>query len=416
MEQRTFKSRTMAQALADLKRELGPSAVIISVRQPKTPGGFVEVVARAETSGSFAPRTREGFTPINLGAKPAANPSPAKAPPAETPLAHRTTAQAAVAPAITPTAEAALRAELAELRSMLAKALSDRAQAAPEHDLTGPLAREHEALRRAGLSSDRVAALCAAVRDDLRREELADPAIVRLAIRRAVEAYFPPADRLPTPARLAVVGPPGAGKTTLLAKMAAYYRFSASRRVAVLSLDDRRLGALEQTRLFARALGIPFLAGPTAQAAADAAEGLAPEHDLILIDTPGLSAREHAMADDLARRLDAAGAAERHAVIPASWHPEAIRGFLQTAAPLRPTHALPTRFDELAAPAGLFELLTQRTLPVRFISEGGSVPDGLSATTPADLAERLLGRLLEPPSGTDVADRSGAQPPSRVGL
>lgn len=419
MEQRTFKSRTMAQALADLKRELGPGAVIISVRQPTSPEGFVEVVARAEAPPSPHSRASDAFTPINLGARPAA-PIAAPSKPTPTPAAAASPARpesAAPRNATTsPTGEVALRAELAELRAMLARALAERAPSAPRHDLTGPLAHAHDALLHAGLPADRAASLCAAVRDDLRREELADPAIVRLALRRAVESLFPPAARLPSTARLALIGPPGAGKTTLLAKLAAHYRFSAGRRVAVLSLDDRRLGALEQTRLYARALGVPFLAGPTAQAVAEAVEGLAAEHDLILIDTPGLSAGEQAMADDLARRLDAAGTTERHAALPVSWHPAAIRAFLETAAPACPTHAIPTRLDELVSPADLIELLARSSLPTRFVSEGGTVPDGLHATSPADLAERLLGRILDPSSGTDVAEQPAARPPSRVGL
>ena len=92
MEQRTFKSRTMAQALADLKRELGPGAIIISVRQPTSPGGFVEVVARAETPPSPHSRAFDAFTPINLGTRPAA-PIAAPAKPTATPAAAASPAQ-----------------------------------------------------------------------------------------------------------------------------------------------------------------------------------------------------------------------------------------------------------------------------------------------------------------------------------
>ncbi len=55
-----------------------------------------------------------------------------------------------------------------------------------------------------------------------------------------------PAEDPNRPLRLAFVGPTGVGKTTTIAKLAARYALELNRSVAVITMDARRIGALEQ--------------------------------------------------------------------------------------------------------------------------------------------------------------------------
>ncbi|MDX8403355.1 MAG: GTP-binding protein, partial [Mariprofundaceae bacterium] len=60
-------------------------------------------------------------------------------------------------------------------------------------------------------------------------------------------------------ATVLLVGPSGAGKTTLLAKLATHYSLKGVR-VAVLSTDVNRMGGTEMLKSYSDILGIPFFA------------------------------------------------------------------------------------------------------------------------------------------------------------
>ncbi|MGQ9569999.1 MAG: hypothetical protein ACUVUQ_03980, partial [Thermodesulfovibrionales bacterium] len=54
-----------------------------------------------------------------------------------------------------------------------------------------------------------------------------------------------------------LVGPTGVGKTTTIAKLAAN-SIKIGKKVAIISLDTYRIGAIEQMRIYSRIMGIPF--------------------------------------------------------------------------------------------------------------------------------------------------------------
>src|ERR1039457_4360206 len=56
----------------------------------------------------------------------------------------------------------------------------------------------------------------------------------------------------------ALVGPPGSGKTTTLVKLAVNYGLAARRPVLLLSLDTHRVAAADQLRSYAAILGVGF--------------------------------------------------------------------------------------------------------------------------------------------------------------
>ncbi len=60
------------------------------------------------------------------------------------------------------------------------------------------------------------------------------------------------------------VGPPGAGKTTTVAKIAAQERARRGARLRLVSADGFRVGAVEQLRLYADIIGAPFAAARSA--------------------------------------------------------------------------------------------------------------------------------------------------------
>jgi flagellar biosynthesis protein FlhF len=72
------------------------------------------------------------------------------------------------------------------------------------------------------------------------------------------------------------VGPPGAGKTTTLAKIAAQARVRRGSRYSFVAADGFRVGAVEQLRLYADILGAPFAVARTAHELEDALKARRP--------------------------------------------------------------------------------------------------------------------------------------------
>lgn len=83
------------------------------------------------------------------------------------------------------------------------------------------------------------------------------------------------------------IGPTGSGKTTTLAKVAALYR-DVGRSVGIITLDSYRVGAWEQVKAFADALGLPAVKVSAEDEVLTAKDRLAAV-DYILVDTMGLS-------------------------------------------------------------------------------------------------------------------------------
>ncbi len=127
-------------------------------------------------------------------------------------------------------------------------------------------------------------------------------------------AEFPVSDACPR--RSAFVGGPGAGKTTLAAKLAAREVMRQGRRVALLSLDDRRICGADELRSCAAALRVPFAAARSVEEAASALQGWL-HLDWVLIDTAGAGPAEKTRREETLGRLSALGCREIHLVVPA---------------------------------------------------------------------------------------------------
>src|SRR5882672_8028782 len=97
----------------------------------------------------------------------------------------------------------------------------------------------------------------------------------------------------------AVVGPTGVGKTTTIAKLAARFALRHGvRNVALVSTDGYRIGAREQLLTFARIIGVPMHVAADARELGDVLDSLAPRK-LVLIDTAGMSRLDLKLAEQL---------------------------------------------------------------------------------------------------------------------
>ena len=187
------------------------------------------------------------------------------------------------------------------------------------------------------------------------------------------------------PLTIALVGPTGAGKTTTIAKLATGARQFPDWTVGLLTLDGHRPGAIEQLHTYAEQARLPLevVYGP---AEVPGALRRLARCDAILVDTPGRSRGATALAAQWDEILRVIAADEVHLVVPASLRPDlasAVRADVRAAGV---THALLTKLDDVPGDHGLAELAAALALPLRWVTDGPSVPDDLHPGVPRVLA------------------------------
>jgi flagellar biosynthesis protein FlhF len=195
------------------------------------------------------------------------------------------------------------------------------------------------------------------------------------------------------PLTVAIVGPTGVGKTTTLAKLAAQYRLRKRCRVGVITVDTYRIAAVEQLRTYADLMDLPMEVVGTPREMRGAVarmQGL----DLLLIDTAGRSPRDAVQLQELRTMLAEAQPDETHLVLSTVADLGHLRKSLQTFAAVGATDVVLTKLDEATSPGVLYEFLRKCPLPMRYVTAGQNVPDDIALANPTRVARWLVGLEL----------------------
>jgi len=168
-------------------------------------------------------------------------------------------------------------------------------------------------------------------------------------------------------------GPSGCGKSTLIAKLAAHYSMKGIR-VALLSTDTERMGGLDILKAYAGTLGIDF---HPVRKAADAAPMLARTQSaqLLLIDTEGWSPRRDASLKRQAGMWEALHCNRRFLLIPANMDEEDGMQQLKHPAVSNMTDIAFSRLDETQKPGKIVNWSFASGLPMSYCSFGPEVPE-----------------------------------------
>ncbi len=194
---------------------------------------------------------------------------------------------------------------------------------------------------------------------------------------------------------LAFVGPTGVGKTTTLAKIAARL-VRSGRRVALVSTDTYRVGALEQLAAYGELLQAPVrMARDPSELAAIAAES--GNVDALLIDTTGRSPSDALALEQLAQSLDSArqrAPLETYLVLAASASREALTSAARSFASAKATATILTKLDETKAPGPAVEIGSACGAGLLFLCNGQDVSSHLARASADVCADLILrGRL-----------------------
>jgi flagellar biosynthesis protein FlhF len=391
MKIKRYTAVSMRAALALVRAEQGPDAVILSSRRGED---GIEVIAAVDYDEAlFIAATRQptGATQTapaaetsaaELSAAPVPAPSRAVEPP---PVAARTTAPAM--PAASPTrgraapavmrpdlGYVAMQRELRDLRQLMETGLAGMTW--NDKRLREPLkARILEELSAMDIAPDVAMALA-----DLapRRTTLENPSHIPLAL---LAKHLPIVEDLSSISGgvMAVVGPTGAGKTTTIAKLAARWCMRhGSQDLALVSTDSYRIGARDQLLTYARILGAPMHAANSGKDLARVLEKLKSKK-LILIDTAGMGPHDVRLSEQLAALQLGAARARVLLALPAQGEAHALEEIVQAFAPLTPVACILTKVDEAASLGAVISTTLRHKLKIAYVCDGQQVPEDLHA-------------------------------------
>lgn len=345
MRLKTFTASTMKEAIAVVRQEMGPDAIIVSAYE-RPRGRGVEV--RAAVDGSRQ-------APVQPEAKakaPAPRPSPAPPPAPEPQSAIAQLARRRVGP---PSAKRSPKSYETALRASLAY---------------------H------GLDDTRMDAFV----DAARKFEGSDPSEALAGALDARLSFTP----LPIKPRRPVmlIGGPGVGKTVTTAKLAARARL-ANEPVAVITTDTLRSGAIEQLGKLLSLMGTKLLSADSPETLEAALARGAKAEAAIFIDTPGTNPFALGERRDL-RRFLAAGEIEPVLVLAAGSDAAEIADQAKLFAEIGVRRFIMTRLDAARRLGGLLAAADEVKLGIAHVSLSPYISEPLSQLSAASLARILI--------------------------
>lgn len=202
------------------------------------------------------------------------------------------------------------------------------------------------------------------------------------------------------PRIIVLLGPTGVGKTTTIAKIAALFGYNENKvmnkNVGMVTLDTFRVGAFEQSKAFARALGL------SCEKARDEKEFYTvleayKDKDLILVDTLGKSPKDTTLAVRLKTMLSVLPKNETkcYLVVSASMKSSDISSALEQFSTFSPRSLIVTKIDETKTIGNVLSISDDRKLSLLFITDGQLVPQDIHPVSSSFVLSMLKGFSID---------------------
>lgn len=195
-----------------------------------------------------------------------------------------------------------------------------------------------------------------------------------------------------------LVGPTGVGKTTTLAKLAARYSqiLPEKKKVGIITLDDYRIGAMEQLAWYARKMRISIDSVSESDDFINKIEALS-YCDYILIDTAGHSQHDREKINELKRfirndeyKIDVT------LVLSASTKYEDLKDAYNAFGELGVDTFIFSKLDEARGLGNIFSLVYETKKPISYLTIGQEVPSDVVVADNMYLADCLISGFFYP--------------------
>ena len=191
---------------------------------------------------------------------------------------------------------------------------------------------------------------------------------------------------------LALVGPTGVGKTTTIAKIAANLSLKLKKSVALITVDNFRIGAVEQLKTYAEIVDIPLRVAST-PAELEHIIYECRDYEYVFVDSMGRSQFDDDQIGDLMKFLEVSPLIKVALVLSMSSNHMEMMDTYDRYAKLLPEYLIFTKLDETRYFGPLVNLPIKKKTPLMLLSKGQNVPDDMEVPDGKKIAGMILNEI-----------------------
>ncbi len=190
---------------------------------------------------------------------------------------------------------------------------------------------------------------------------------------------------------VALVGPTGVGKTTTTAKLAAIYSIMKGHDVGLVSIDAYRIAAFEQLKTYADIINLPIKLATSPQEAREAVDSFEGK-EIVFVDTVGRSPTHQIHMAELKAYVSSLNPDEVHLALTSTTKYQDLLKVIDEYGELSVTNLIFTKVDETTSLDSLVNIAYTTRYPISYFGIGQDVPDDIE---PASI-DRIVDFMLNP--------------------
>ncbi|MBI5057022.1 MAG: flagellar biosynthesis protein FlhF [Nitrospirae bacterium] len=360
MKIKKFQARNFSEALAQVKRELGEDAVILSSEDKKGARSFVEITAAVDYD-------------VDTSGAPGIN-SPA-------PFFSKPEQGGTSSPSVHNSDIRELKNELRSLRESIEIMRNSG------FEMTLPENRRNifYFLREKSIKDEFALSIIERTNsiEELETIMTDDMNSARLFTRKVWDMSCQFSRRM-----LMLIGPTGVGKTTTIAKLASK-AIKEGRKVGIIGVDTFKIGAIEQIRIYSKMIGIPLEVVSGTEELKKGIRKLS-DRDVILIDTTGQNPRDNEYIRSLKDVYKMGLPVETQLLLSASSDNDFLMETHKHYGALPIDYIAFTKTDEAVKLGSIYNLCRIYKKPVAYITTGQRVPGNIEFVDNKKLTNLIL--------------------------
>jgi flagellar biosynthesis protein FlhF len=398
MNVKKFTAATSREALRKVREALGPDAVILSNRPVD---GVVEILAlanddvasisappHASAMDQPAPSLDHG-APVSYANRRAPAPQP-QAQADSTDMARISAMMSSAIAQAKDSAAAEMSAMMHEVRAM--RGLMETQLAAISWGATAQREPAKANVLRDMLAAGFSATLARYLIEKMPSGKNAQDSMrwIKTVLERNLTSMTNEDEVLDKGGVFALVGPTGVGKTTSTAKLAARCVMRhGPEKLALITTDAYRIGGHEQLRIYGKILGVMVHSVKDEADLRIALKELRNKHT-VLIDTVGVSQRDHMVTEQVAMLSETGADVKRLLCLNSTSTNETLNEVVRAYQGSGLAGCIMTKMDEAASIGNVLDVVIRQKLRLFYISNGQRVPEDLHLADRAMLIDRAF--------------------------
>jgi flagellar biosynthesis protein FlhF len=340
MNPRRFRGKDMSEALRSVRSALGPDALIVETQNlPKEAGGGVQITALCQDPVAEESGEVELETAVQTKAHPVDE----------------------------------LRQEITTLKSMLCWLAPGLNQAD----------KIFSALLKHGVTPEAMITITEAMKKAAGADD-------RERLYRAISGLISSGGQVRVDGeRLALMGPTGVGKTTAVIKLTVFETQRRNCRVGWINTDQHRLATGDLLGVYAGILGIPYEKADNRKELKQAFDRLS-DCNLVLVDTPGINARNGESIKELAKLLHGVPDLRRTLLMSAVTNGNDMADWVAIYRKIGLDSLFFTKMDECRYLGPVFNTALGSGVPLSYMTLGQNFAGDLEIARPEVFASLLL--------------------------